>query len=105
MSTTTANVALATVTPTLTTTFVPAATTCTAHQLTMLENRGYEIWANIPVPVSGSTFSDCYPSQYMTSYLLAAGGVTQPAFNPLVCPAGYTTIGPYTSNYIACCPR
>jgi hypothetical protein len=98
-----ASLALASVTPMLTTTFAPTAT-CTENRLTMLANRGYEIWMNMPVPVPNSTFSDCYPSQYMTSYLLSAGGVTQPAFNPLVCPQGYSTIGPYTSNYIACCP-
>ncbi len=104
MSITAASV-MATVTPMLTTTFVPTATTCTENRLTMLENRGYEIWMNMPVPVPGTTFSDCYPSQYMTSYLLSAGGVTQPAFNPLVCPQNYAAVGPYTSNYIACCPR
>jgi len=59
---------------------------------------------NMPVPVPGSTFTDCYPSQYMTSYLLSAGAVTQPAFNPLICPQNYAAVGPYTSNYIACCP-
>lgn len=59
---------------------------------------------NMPVPVPGSTFTDCYPSQYITSYLLSAGGVTQPAFDPLICPQHYTAVGPYTSNYIACCP-
>lgn len=93
------------VTPSLTTTFTPTATTCTEHKLTMLENRAWEIWMNMPVPVPGTTFTDCYPSQYVTSLLLSAGGVTQPAFQPLVCPQDYTTIGPYTSNYIACCPR
>lgn len=40
----------------------------------------------------------------MTSYLLSAGAVTQPAFNPLICPQHYSAVGPYTSNYIACCP-
>jgi len=74
-------------------------------QLTMLANRAYQIWVNMPVPVAGTTMSDCYPSQYMTSYLLSAGGVTQPAFNPLVCPENWSTQGVFTSNYIACCPR
>jgi hypothetical protein len=71
----------------------------------MLANREYEIWVNMPVPVPGTTLTDCYPSQYMTSYLQSAGAVTQAAFNPLICPGDYSAVGPYTSNYIACCPR
>ncbi|TVY91601.1 hypothetical protein LAWI1_G003937 [Lachnellula willkommii] len=70
----------------------------------MLANRAFEIWMNEPVPVPESTFTDCYPSQFATSYLLQAGGITQPAFNPLICPVNYSTMGPFTSNYIACCP-
>ena len=71
----------------------------------MLENRQYEIWLNEPIPVPGTTITSCYPSQFISSFLLQAGGVTQAAFSPLVCPSGYTIQGPYTSNYIACCPR
>jgi hypothetical protein len=41
----------------------------------------------------------------MTSYLQSAGGVTQAAFDPLICPGDYSAVGPYTSNYIACCPK
>lgn len=59
---------------------------------------------NEPVPVPNTTISDCYPTQYMTSFLNLAGGVTQPAFDPLVCPQSYTQVAVYTSNYIACCP-
>jgi hypothetical protein len=91
--------------PSLTTTFTPTATTCTQHLLTMLANMEYEIWVNMPVPVPGTTFSDCYPSQYITSFLQLARGVTQAAFNPLICPVDYSTVATYTSNYIACCPR
>jgi len=101
----TASATAALITPLLTTTFIPAATTCTENRLTMLANRAFEIWMNEPLPVAGSTFTDCYPSQFATSYLLQAGGATQPAFNPLICPVNYSTVGPYTSNYIACCPR
>ncbi|TVY69039.1 putative GPI-anchored cupredoxin [Lachnellula suecica] len=90
--------------PALTTTFIPTATTCTENRLTMLANRAFEIWMNVPVPVPGTTFTDCYPSQFVTSYLQEAGGITQAAFNPLVCPVNYSAVGPYTSNYIACCP-
>lgn len=96
---------LASITPALTTTFKPEATTCTENRLTMLANRAYEIWMNEPIPVPGSTLSDCYPSQFMQSYTLLGAKVTQPAFNPLVCPENYETMGPFTSNYIACCPR
>ncbi|KAH8670406.1 hypothetical protein BGZ60DRAFT_430848 [Tricladium varicosporioides] len=90
--------------PALTTTFVPSATTCTENRLTMLANREFQIWNNMPIPVPGTTLGDCYPSQFMSSYLSSAGGITQAAFNPLVCPINYSAVGPYTSNYIACCP-
>jgi len=93
------------VTPALTTTFIPTATTCTENRLTMLANRDFEIWMNEPLPVPGTTFTDCYPSQFITSYLYSAGAVTQPAFNPLVCPDHYSAVGVFPSNYIACCPR
>ncbi|KAH9217513.1 hypothetical protein DL95DRAFT_386361 [Leptodontidium sp. 2 PMI_412] len=92
------------ITPSLTTTFIPTATTCTENRVTMLANRAFQIWMNAPVPVPGTTFTDCYPSQYITSFLLSAGSVTQPAFAPLICPQHYSAVGPYTSNYIACCP-
>ncbi|TVY35113.1 hypothetical protein LOCC1_G007601 [Lachnellula occidentalis] len=91
-------------TPALTTTFIPTATTCTENRLTMLANKAFQIWMNEPVPVPGTTLTDCYPSQFANSYLLSAGGVTRPAFNPLICPENYATMGPFTSNYIACCP-
>jgi hypothetical protein len=71
----------------------------------MLENQYYQIWFNAPVPVPGTTFSACYATQWMSSYLLEMEGISQGPFSPLVCPNGYTTLGPYTSNYIACCPR
>jgi hypothetical protein len=73
--------------------------------LTMLQNKAYQIWLNDPEPVPGTIISSCYASQFMSSYLLEQGGVSQAAFNPLICPQGYTAQGPYTSNYIACCPR
>ncbi|KAG9235696.1 hypothetical protein BJ875DRAFT_264352 [Amylocarpus encephaloides] len=92
------------VTPALTTTFTPTATGCIKNQLTMLANREYQIWLNMPLPVPGTTMSECYPSQFMSSYLESAGGVTQAAFDPLVCPQSYSAVGPFTSNYIACCP-
>ncbi|KAN0117867.1 hypothetical protein V8E51_003844 [Hyaloscypha variabilis] len=89
----------------LTTTFT-APTQCAQSigGLTMLENDVFRIWLNAPLPVPGTTISSCYPDQFMSSFLLQAGGVTQAPFEPLVCPEGYSTIGPFTSNYIACCP-
>ena len=73
--------------------------------LTMLENDQYRVWLNAILPVPGTTVTACYPSQYISSFLLQTGGISQAAMSPLVCPAGYTTQGPFTSNYIACCPR
>ncbi|KAH7310009.1 hypothetical protein BKA65DRAFT_442142 [Rhexocercosporidium sp. MPI-PUGE-AT-0058] len=104
LPTATSAASLALITPSLTTTFVPKVTACTENRVTMLANRAFQIWMNAPVPVPGTTFTDCYPSQFMTSFLLSAGSVTQPAFAPLVCPQHYSAVGPYTSNYIACCP-
>ncbi|KAK0101162.1 hypothetical protein ONS95_012858 [Cadophora gregata] len=103
-ATATSAASMALITPSLTTTFMPKITACTENRLTMLANRAFQIWMNAPVPVPGTTFTDCYPSQYITSLLLSAGSVTQPAFAPLICPQHYSAVGPYTSNYIACCP-
>jgi hypothetical protein len=104
-ATTTISPAIALATPKLTTTFIPTAPSCTGNHLSMLANREFEIWMNMPVPVPGTTITDCYPDQFIQSFLSAQGGITQPAFNPLVCPQSYSAVGPYTSNYIACCPR
>jgi hypothetical protein len=74
----------------------------------MLEDQSYFIWMNYPLPVPHLTVSDCYPSQYMDSFLASVAGTTLPAFSPLVCPVGYTTVStswPAATNYIACCPR
>ena len=105
LATATSAASLALITPSLTTTFMPKITACTENRVTMLANRAFQIWMNAPVPVPGTTFTDCYPSQFITSLLLSAGSVTQPAFAPLICPKHYSAVGPYTSNYIACCPR
>lgn len=78
------------------------------NQLTLLENKGFQIWLNYPLPVPATTFSACYPSQFMSSIVASAAGTTQAAFSPLVCPQGYTTVStswPAATNYAACCPR
>lgn len=95
---------MSTITPTLITQFAPLATACTENRLTMLQNKAFEIWNNEPFPVPGTTFSDCYPSQFISSLISSAGGITLQAFSPLECPKNYSTVG-FTSNYIACCPR
>jgi len=97
--------AQASIAPALTTVFAPAATSCLENRLTMMENQEYRIWMNEILPVPGTTFTECYPSQFMTSYLLQQGGITQPAFEYLKCPISWSAVGPYTSNYIACCPK
>lgn len=73
--------------------------------MTMLENDQYRVWLSPILPVPGATVSSCYPSQYVSSFLLRIGGTSQAAMSLLVCPAGYITQGPFTSDYIACCPR
>lgn len=95
------------ITPAITTAFKPAAT-CLDNKFTMMENKQYEIWLNYPLPVPKSTFSACYPPQFMSSVIDSAAGTTQAPFSPLVCPQGYTTVESTwraASNYIACCPR
>ncbi|KAL2063181.1 hypothetical protein VTL71DRAFT_6253 [Oculimacula yallundae] len=72
--------------------------------LTMLKNDGFRIWLNHPLPVPGTTITSCYAPEFASSFLLERGGVSQAAMSPVVCPVGYTTQGPFTSNYIACCP-
>lgn len=95
-------------TPALTTVFTPPAT-CTQGQLTMLMSAAYQVWLNEPRPVPNTTFSGCYPSQFMTSFLASARSTIQPAFSPLVCPDNYFTIFNRTVTsrplYVACCPR
>lgn len=95
-------------TPALTTVFTPPAT-CTQGRLTMLMSAAYQVWLNEPRPVPNTTFSDCYPSQFMTSFLASARSTIQPAFSPLVCPDNYFTIFNRTVTsrplYVACCPR
>jgi hypothetical protein len=91
----------------ISTTFTPPAT-CTQTHLTLMEYYAYQIWLNYPVPVPGITSTDCYPSQYMSSYFSAQYVTTPlPAPTPLVCPVGYGTILSTTvssSEYVACCP-
>lgn len=89
--------------PVLTTTFIPPPQ-CTAGHLTMLANLSWDIYLNQPVPVPGSTVTDCYPTQFANSWLLSAAGTSLPAFSPLVCPQNYQTVLNGTDDYIACCP-
>jgi hypothetical protein len=108
LAATTTSQALGVVTPAMTTAFIPAATACLENHLTMLENQDFEIWLNYPLPVPLTTISDCYPSQFMSSFAASISHTTEAAFSPLVCPGGYTAVPtswPAASNYIACCPR
>lgn len=96
----------------LTTTFTPPAT-CTENSLTMLSSPGFFIWANEPVPVPETTFSNCYPSQWLESYtsvpsyssgstMIPASSIV-PAMSPLVCPDSWSTVLT-AGSYVACCP-
>ena len=94
--------------PNITTTFTPPPS-CTNGSLTMLERQSDYMWQNEPLPVPGSTFSDCFPSQFIDSYLNSASNVIYPPFSPLVCPQNYATVSselmPGLPLYIVCCPR
>lgn len=75
-----------------------------------------EIWVNDPVPVSGSTVSSCYPTEWLESYTSTTTSTTftgkatehlssiVPAVSPLVCPLSWETVMTAPGGYIACCP-
>lgn len=91
----------------LTTTFTPHAS-CNQNQLTMLSSPGYFIWLNEPVPVPGTTISDCYPPEfikYYTTYQVNPMTIRSlvPLMSPLVCPFGWQVISK-RGDYQACCP-
>ncbi|KAL9530755.1 hypothetical protein SMMN14_05632 [Sphaerulina musiva] len=89
----------------LTTTFTPPAK-CTEQSLmfTMLSAPNYEVWANEPMPVSSSTVTECYPSEWIGAYQTANTSSIVPAMSPLVCPLSWETVMTAPGNYIACCP-
>ncbi|QDS73421.1 hypothetical protein FKW77_008412 [Venturia effusa] len=87
----------------LSTTFTPPAT-CTENHFTMLERLDYRIYKNYPDPAS-ETFTDCYPTQFLTSYFSQMTVPTPlPAFAPVVCPVGYETATALDNGYRAFCP-
>lgn len=95
---------LATVTSfALSTTFTPPAT-CTENHFTMLERLDYRIYKNYPDP-AGTTLTDCYPTQYLSSYFSQMEVKTAlPAIAPIVCPVGYETATSLDNGYRAFCP-
>ncbi|KAI8632982.1 hypothetical protein F5Y19DRAFT_419675 [Xylariaceae sp. FL1651] len=91
----------------LTTTFMPPDS-CNQDQFTMLSSPGYFIWLNEPVPVSGTTVSDCYPSEFLEYYTTyhvnpTTVGSRVPLMSPLVCPLGWQAVL-QVNDYQACCP-
>jgi hypothetical protein len=90
----------------LSTTFTPPAS-CTLNRLTIQPPPVYLIWANEPVPFANTTFSDCYPSEFLRSYTSVASGTlgssVVPVMSPLVCPQNYC-VEYVRDKYIACCP-
>ncbi|KAI8951613.1 hypothetical protein F4801DRAFT_286940 [Xylaria longipes] len=91
----------------LTTTFMPPES-CNEQQLTMLSSPAYFIWLNEPVPVPGTTVSDCYPPEFMSYYSTyqvnpTTVGSSVPMMSPLVCPFGWKALS-IVGNYQACCP-
>lgn len=92
----------------LTTTFTPAAPTCTQSYWTLLgPAKSYFIYLNYPEPIPQSTFGQCYPSQFLSSYLAQQSVTTPlPAIQPLICPVGYASmsIANAPDGYLACCP-
>ncbi|KAJ8131425.1 hypothetical protein O1611_g2201 [Lasiodiplodia mahajangana] len=91
----------------LTTTFIPPES-CNEDQLTMLSPPGYFIWLNEPVPVPGTTVSDCYPPEFMEYYTTyhvnpTTVGSLVPLMSPLICPFGWQVVSK-KGSYEACCP-
>jgi hypothetical protein len=96
----------------LTATFTPPKT-CFDNRLSMLPPPRYEVWANIPVPVSGLTSTACYPPEFLEAYTsvdisvtgtVTTGSSVVPAMSGFVCPANYCTQILGDDNYAACCP-
>lgn len=92
----------------LTTAFTPPAS-CNQDRLTLLSSPGYFIWLNEPVPVPGTTISDCYPPEFMKYYTTyqvnpTTLGSLVPLMSPLVCPFGWQVVSK-RGDYQACCPR
>ena len=53
----------------------------------------------------GTTITDCYPSQFISSLLSQQTVNTPlPAIAPLVCPVGYSQVTTNSAGYLACCP-
>ncbi|KAI0965011.1 hypothetical protein F4678DRAFT_454216 [Xylaria arbuscula] len=91
----------------LTTTFIPPES-CNQEQLTMLSPPGYFIWLNEPVPVPGTTVSDCYPPEFLEYYKTyhinpTIVGSMVPLMSPLVIPFGWYMVS-NKDDYLACCP-
>lgn len=57
-----------------------------------------------PMPVSSSTVSECYPSEWIAAYQTANHSSIVPAMSPLVCPLSWETVMTAPGNYVACCP-
>jgi hypothetical protein len=83
----------------LTTVFTPPPE-CTGS----LTQIGTLYWQNAIIPAPYTTLTSCYPSQFYSSIVGAANGVSLPPLSPLVCPAGWGSID-YNSTYFACCPE
>jgi hypothetical protein len=83
----------------LTTTFTPPPE-CTGS----FTQIGTEYWQNAILPAPHTTLTSCYPSEFFSSVVGAANSVSLPPFDPLVCPAGWSSI-PWNSTYFACCPE
>lgn len=83
----------------LTTVFTPPSE-CTGS----LTQIGTNYWQNAILPAPHTTLTSCYPSQFYSSIVGAANGVSLLPLSPLVCPAGWGSID-YNSTYFACCPE
>ena len=93
----------------ITTTFTPPAT-CTYSQYTMMAASQYYVYINYPDPVgtSTSTQTECYPTEFASSYFSQKAQITPlPAIEPLICPKGYQSISSqvFPNGYLACCPN
>ena len=87
----------------LTTTFTPPPA-CTTAAFTEMGLSGTDLWQNAINPVPSSTVTSCYPSQFYSSALATASGISLPPFSAIVCPYGWETYD-YNTTYIICCPR
>ncbi|KAF2035693.1 hypothetical protein EK21DRAFT_106545 [Setomelanomma holmii] len=78
--------------------------------LTMLPSaENYLIYQNHPSPAMGQLYTDCFPKEWVKSYLNSLAGTVSAGFSPFKCPETYsvasTSVVDGTITHGVCCQR